>query len=408
MAFSAETITDRTATDDTIYYFETVSGAISIAGFRPLRDGKLILGNVFGSTGIGIQSMEAYSGSLLQEYSGYETYSIAADGAGWENFETIRRAYRISDHSGYRVISVYSRNGIASVDLVYSDGEILIVSDQPEKLAVTLAAADKVSVETIAAADWTAADGVYTLELTHAPAFLNVFRENRSVWCDVEITENSVIIKSIEPFSGYAVFCNSNCFTEKIYSIAADWSIVAGIYMLILSGVPTGTYRLRNAAEGLSETGTELGIKFLQRWEDLVVEIWNAYYNDSIPSRTFLPRIAVNDDHYLITAYEDHYTLQHAPSEIIQAGTRLDATWFTTMFERINELMTAVFSEVTTFAMQDRIAENDDQYEITVVDADRIQFTHLAGTVTQNGTELNALLLQAVEDAIIRLANEVL
>lgn len=408
MTISAETITDRTATDDTIYYFETVSGEISIAGFRMLREGELILGNVFGSTGIGIQSIEACSGSLLQEYTGYETYSIAANGAGWESYETIRWAYRIPSHVNYRVIAVYSKDGIASVDIVYNSGEILIVNDQPEKLAVTLAAADKVSVETIAAADWTAADGVYTLELTHAPAFLNVFRENRSVWCDVEITENSVIIKSIEPFSGYAVFCNSNCFTEKAFLAADDWSIIAGIMMLVLSGVPTGTYRLRNAAEGLSETGTELGIKFLQRWEDLVVEIWNAYYNDSIPSRTFLPRIAVNDDQYLITAYEDHYTVAHAPTEIIQAGTNLDATWFSAMFERINELMAAVFSEVTTFAMQDRIAENDDQYEITVVDADRIQFTHLAGTITQIGTELNALLLQAVEDAIIRLANEVL
>ncbi len=167
-------------------------------------------------------------------------------------------------------------------------------------------------------------------------------------------------------------------------------------------------YRLRNAADGLTAPGTGIDREMMQRWEDYTVDMWNIMFSGSLEARKFYTRIAVDDDRYYFANYENLFYLTHSPSEIIQQGTQLNAAWFTPIFTRVNGLMLEIFGETTEFSVTDRNVVRDGIYLITIIDGDTVQLTHSPGNVIAEGTLLDAEFLQAIENAITRLANEVL
>ncbi len=407
MTHTAQTITNRAATDDTIYYIDPVENTISIAGFRALAaDRGFILSNIFGTVGAGLEALTPISGSLLQEYTGYTTEFITAGSTNWERYGT-NWAYRIAGNTG-RVISVYSTLGLTCIDVVYSAGDILIVSAWKQDLVVTIANSENTIAEAFDADDWTSVDDYYQLTLTSAATYLGVYRENRSVWCDMEISGSGVTLQSLDAFAGYAVFCDPGCFTEKAYLATDLWTETEGKASLILSGITSGMYRLRNAADGLTAPGTGIDREMMQRWEDYTVDMWNIMFSGSLEARKFYTRIAVDDDRYYFANYENLFYLTHSPSEIIQQGTQLNAAWFTPIFTRVNGLMLEIFGETTEFSVTDRNVVRDGIYLITIIDGDTVQLTHSPGNVIAEGTLLDAEFLQAIENAITRLANEVL
>ncbi len=170
MTHTAQTITNRAATDDTIYYIDPVENTISIAGFRALAaDRGFILSNIFGTVGAGLEALTPISGSLLQEYTGYTTEFITAGSTNWERYGT-NWAYRIAGNTG-RVISVYSTLGLTCIDVVYSAGDILIVSAWKQDLVVTIANSENTIAEAFDADDWTSVDDYYQLTLTSAATY---------------------------------------------------------------------------------------------------------------------------------------------------------------------------------------------------------------------------------------------